>query len=185
LNFPNIIWMDKHSSSADAEMLLILRAVEGDAKSFGILYDRYLNLVYNYVYYRLGVTKDTELVTEKIFIKVFEKLDRFPKEGKGKHFLAWVFKLASHEINAYIKKHPELKNKISDDFLDKQQEIIINALRGLNDQDYQFIVSRFFNGLTNKDTANIIGVQLEKINLVQLKALQALEKQIEKDGQNG
>ncbi len=177
--------MKQPSTPTNAEALLISRAIEGDAKSFGVLYDRYLNLVYNYVYYRIGTTKDTEVVTEKIFLKVFEKLDRFPREGKGKHFLAWVFMLASQEIQQYIKKHPEIKNKVSDDFLDEQQETIINALRLLDDQDYQFIISRFFNGLTYKDTANIIGVQIGKIDLVQLKALQALEKQIKKDGQNG
>jgi RNA polymerase sigma factor (sigma-70 family) len=177
--------MEKRSTSPDAENLLISQAIEGDKRSMGVLYDRYLNLVYNYVYYRIGTSYDTELVTEKIFLKVFQKLYLYPKEGKGKHFLAWVFKLASQELDVYLTKHPKINNKVSEDFLDEKQEEVVRALRLLDDQDYQFIVSRFFNGLNDHDLANIIGVRTEKINDVQLKALQALEKRIKKDGQDG
>ncbi|MFC7645854.1 RNA polymerase sigma factor [Streptosporangium lutulentum] len=33
---------------------LVLRAKTGDTEAFGTLYDRYLNLVYRYVYFRVG-----------------------------------------------------------------------------------------------------------------------------------
>ncbi|GAB4580088.1 MAG: sigma-70 family RNA polymerase sigma factor [Anaerolineales bacterium] len=177
--------MAQPSTSIDAEAQLISRAAAGDVKSFGVLYDRYLNIVYNYVYYRLGTVKDTEIVTENIFLAVYENLHQFVKKEKSQHFSTWVLKLANTEIKRYLKKHPELKNRISDDILTKQQEIILNALRSLDELYYQFIVSRYFNGLSDKETARMIGVEMDAINLLQLNALQALEKQMKKDGQNG
>ena len=177
--------MEHHSTPPDAESHLIAQAIDGDAKSIAILYDRYLNQLFNYVYYRVGNGEETELLTEKIFIKLFENLPRYQKEEKRKHFLAWVFNIANQEIDRYLRTHPKAKHDISDDYLDEEQEAIVKALRSLDKKSYQFIVSRFFNGLTNLDTARILGINEESVHQTQLKALKALAKTIKKDGQNG
>ena len=177
--------MDHPPTPPDAESHLIAQAIDGDAKSIAILYDRYLNQLFNYVYYRIGNGKETELLTEKIFITLFKNLPRYQKEGKGKHFLAWVFDMANHEIDRHLRTHPKVKYAASDDYLEEEQEAIVKALRSLDKKSYQFIVSRFFNGLTNRDTARILGINEESVHQTQLKALKALAKSIKKDGQNG
>jgi DNA-directed RNA polymerase specialized sigma subunit len=57
-------------------------------------------------------------------------------------------------------------------------------LKLLNDRDYKFIVSRFFNGLSEKVTADVIEVPVKEIHLVQLKALEGLEKRMKQAGQH-
>lgn len=176
--------MAQSKTHLDIEAKLIARAIEGDVNACGILYDRYLNQVYNYSYYRIGNKAETEKVTEKIFITLFERLDRFQHEGKGKHFLAWVFKIANQEIKKHLRGHQNaLRNQ--DDLLDTQQVAILRALKNLGDQNYQIIVSRFFNGLSYSETARIIGVSESKIGELQVKALEELDKYLKKDGRNG
>lgn len=177
--------MEKPSLSPDSESLLISQAIDGDARAVGVLYDRYLNLVYNYVYYRIGRPVETEQVTERIFYKVFDNLYRFPKEGKGHGFLTWIFKFASQEVTRFQKKHPSLGNDMQETFQDIQQENLIRALKKLDETDYQLVVSRFFNGLNVEATAKLVGTTSEQIKIFQLRAIKALEKLMKKDGQNG
>lgn len=49
---------------SDAE--LVVRARDGDKEAFGVLYERYLTKIYNYVYYRTGNHHDAEDVTAGI-----------------------------------------------------------------------------------------------------------------------
>lgn len=174
--------MNTTSSQLDAEQLLISQAREGNTQAVDVLYNRYLNLVYNYVYYQIGNKRDTEKLSEEIFIKVFDRLDKYSQK---EHFLGWILKFASKEVAQYkkVKKGEELE--FSEYYLNEEQEHLIKALRSLNEKSYQFVVARFFNGLTEQGTVEILGLSLDKFDDAQLQAIQAIEKLLKKDGQNG
>ncbi len=36
------------------------QAAQGDGEAFGVLYERYVGRIYNYIYYRTGNTHDAE-----------------------------------------------------------------------------------------------------------------------------
>ena len=65
-------------SDSDAE--LVARALNGEAAAFGDLYDRYLNPLYRYVYYRVADRHEAEDLTETVFLKAWEALKRMDPE---------------------------------------------------------------------------------------------------------
>ncbi len=46
---------------------VLVRASQGDRDSFGLLYERYIDRIFNYVYYRTGNTHDAEDLTARVF----------------------------------------------------------------------------------------------------------------------
>ena len=49
----------------------LIDAARSDADAFGILYERYVDRIYNYVYFRVGNVQDAEDITAKVFFKAF------------------------------------------------------------------------------------------------------------------
>jgi hypothetical protein len=56
---------------------LVARAQRGDAEAFGALYDRYLDLVYRYVYYRVGGKPLAEDLVSETFLRALRRIGTF------------------------------------------------------------------------------------------------------------
>ena len=57
--------MSETKPNNDTEILT--RAIQGDREAFGTLYERYVDQIYNYVYYRTGNRHDAEDLTAARF----------------------------------------------------------------------------------------------------------------------
>ena len=51
---------------------LIKEYLGGDEKSFEVLIQRYLKLIYNFVYRKIGNINEAEDITQEIFLKVWQ-----------------------------------------------------------------------------------------------------------------
>src|SRR5437899_767046 len=68
-----------------------------DPGAFGELYDRFVERVYRYIYFRTGNHPESEDLTEQVFLKAWEAIARY--RWQGRPFLAWLYRLAH---NAHI-----------------------------------------------------------------------------------
>ena len=57
-----------------SDELALSRAAQGDREAFGVLYERYVGRIYNYVYYRTGNSFDAEDLTERVFPRLLSKV---------------------------------------------------------------------------------------------------------------
>jgi RNA polymerase sigma-70 factor, ECF subfamily len=64
-------------------------------EAFAALYRRYVNLVYRYLYRRLGSTKDAEDLTSQVFMDVMEYLENYREKGR---FSSWLFTIARRRL---------------------------------------------------------------------------------------
>jgi RNA polymerase sigma-70 factor (ECF subfamily) len=83
--------------------LALVRAAQTDAQSFGILYDRYVQRVYRYCYYRTSNAADAEDLTAQIFLAALEALPRYRQDG---HFAAWLFSIARKKVADFHRRKP-------------------------------------------------------------------------------
>ena len=65
------------TSRSDNEAELVQRAMKGDGAVFGSLYERYLDAIYRYIFFRVGNAADAEDLTEQVFLKAWEALPGF------------------------------------------------------------------------------------------------------------
>src|SRR5512135_1339680 len=87
---------------------LIARARRGDVQAFGELYEHSLDAIYRYIFYRVGEVAEAEDLTETVFLKAWEALDRY--EVRDVPFTAWLYRIAH---NVIIDRHRTHKTDVS------------------------------------------------------------------------
>ncbi len=178
--------------AASGEAALVGRAIAGDADAFGELYLRHTDAIYRYIYLRVGNAKDTEDLTEQVFLKVWEALPGY--EQRGKPFINWVYRIAH---NAVVDHHRQRRPLPATPLLEEEhwesQEPsaltqVIEAERAatlssviseLSDDQQQVIILRFVQGLPHAEVADIIGKSEGASRVIQYRALAALKELLE------
>ena len=82
--------------------------------AFASLYEQYSPLVYHFLRRRLdGSEQVVEDLTEDIFVKVYEKLDRYVERGLP--FTAWLYRIAHNHLVDYLRTLPRLSTHSLDE----------------------------------------------------------------------
>src|SRR5207248_11075869 len=76
---PNTLPADPVSPDGpgDEDRNLALRAGQGDAAAFGALYDRYVEAVHRYVFYRVRNDADAEDLLSHVFMRALRAIPRY------------------------------------------------------------------------------------------------------------
>jgi len=77
------------------ELSLVARA-GSDADAFGVLYERHVRRIYNYIFYRTGNHHDAEDLTARVFQRALRHVGKF--EDKGVPFSAWLYRIAHNLV---------------------------------------------------------------------------------------
>src|SRR3979409_952489 len=83
------------SSEREEDAVLARRAGAGDAEAFGVLYDRYVDAVYRYVFYRVRNEAEAEDVTSDVFMRALRAI---PKYEPRQAFLACFYRIARNAV---------------------------------------------------------------------------------------
>ena len=177
--------------SGPTEDDLIARARRGDAHAFGDLYERYLSAIYRYIYYRVGEVADAEDLTEMVFLKAWEALDKY--EIRDVPFSAWLYRIAH---NVIVDRHRTHKDSIALDTLPLRDEAagpedqfdaledietLSRALSQLRPDYQQVLTLRFISGLSHAETGRVLKRSEEAVRVLQHRALSALRKLLGKE----
>ena len=151
----------------DDDSVYVKRCQVGETESFGVLYDRYLDKIFRFVYYKTFSHETAEDVTSTIFHKALEKINSY-NEGKGS-FSSWLYQIAR---NSVIDHYRTNKNNLSlEDVFDigvneRTPETIdaISALKmvqtyleTLDVRQREIITLRIWEDKSYKEIAEIIG----------------------------
>jgi RNA polymerase sigma-70 factor (ECF subfamily) len=58
-----------HPSDGPDEAALVRLAGSGDSEAFGVLYVRYMDPIFRYVYFRVGEQAEAEDLTDEVFVR--------------------------------------------------------------------------------------------------------------------
>ena len=173
---------------SDLEPDLVARAQEGESPAFGDLYERYLDGIYRYIYYRVFDRDEAEDLTETVFLKAWEALPRFRPKGPG--FRAWLYRIAH---NTVVDRHRTRKEALPlNQALDvrdssacspeaaseaeQESEWLYTALSRLKPRLQEVILHRFVNGLSHKETAHVMGLRGSHVRVLQHRALEQMRR---------
>src|SRR6187431_3280548 len=85
----------------------ILERSRRDPRAFGELYEKYFDRIFNFIYRQ---TDDEDLAADlcsQTFLSALKNLDRY--QFRGVPFSAWLYKVASNEINKHYRKQKQTK----------------------------------------------------------------------------
>ncbi len=149
---------------------LIQQAGQGDQQAFGVLYERYLDAIYRYMFYRVANSEDAEDLTEKVFLNIWEKVPKLRGENLVRNFRAWLYRISHNVVVDHYRKGQhgtslELQEGTlaAEGSLDAEIELRDDRNRlaqGISQLDpilQEIIVARFINQLSHAETAAIVG----------------------------
>jgi len=151
------------------ELSLVARA-GSDADAFGLLYERHVRRIYNYIFYRTGNHHDAEDLTARVFQRALRHVGKF--EDKGVPFSAWLYRIAHNLVANWHRDrsrrptvplednllpsgggpHPEAVAVASE-----EQRLLIEAVRRLPGDRQQLLILKFVERLSNAEIGVIMG----------------------------
>jgi RNA polymerase sigma-70 factor (ECF subfamily) len=159
--------LDTDPASEDA---LVERA-KTDPDAFGLLYERYVDRIYNYVYYRTGNHHDAEDLTGKVFFQALNHIPRFVQRGAP--FSSWLYRIA-HNLIANWHRDRGRRQVISLDRLatvgadgddspfqqaadSERRRSLLAAMRRLPADRQQLLILKFVERMPNAEIGGIMG----------------------------
>lgn len=174
---------------------LVAAAQQGDQAAFGQLYDRYVDVVFRFVLFRVGDRPLAEDLTSETFLRALRGMGGFTWQGRD--FGAWLITIARNLIaDHYKSSRYRLEITIADmatsDVVrtESSQEAaespegavlrsftnaaLLAAVKQLNPSQQECLVLRFLQGLSVAETAKIMGKNEGAIKTLQYRAVRTL-----------
>lgn len=177
-------------AALDEERALAARASGGDRAAYGELYQRYVDKIYRYIYFKVGGRDETEDLTSQTFLKAWDAIGDY--EWRNHPFGAWLFRIAHNLVvdhHRAKREHvalddatPHLEGLTSKDSLRPEQVLgemitmdrVRRAIGRLTEEQQQVLILRFFDELSTGEVADIMGKNSGAIRGLQFRALSAL-----------
>jgi RNA polymerase sigma-70 factor (ECF subfamily) len=171
---------------------LVELAQNGDGEAFGLLYERYVDVVYRYVYVRVGSRQLAEDLTSETFLRALRRLDSFSWQGRD--IAAWFITIARNLITDNAKSARFRLEVSTADMLDADRraeaapenevldrlrdEQLLEAVKRLKPEQAECVVLRFLQGLSLAETATVLGKSEGAVKQLQLRAVRALHREL-------
>ncbi|MFC4146416.1 ECF subfamily RNA polymerase sigma factor, BldN family [Micromonospora mangrovi] len=172
---------------------LVERAQAGEAEAFGLLYDRYVDTVFRFVYFRVGNRQLAEDLTSDTFLRALKRIGSFTWQGRD--LGAWLVTIARNLVADHFKSGRYRLEVTTGDVLDADREdrgpegspeaavvehitnvALLTAVKQLNPEQQECIVLRFLQGFSVAETARAMGKNEGAIKALQYRAVRALAR---------
>ncbi len=176
------------SMRPQTETSALIAAAREDPVAFGRLYDRFVQLIYRYIYSRVGNAPEAEDITSQTFIKAYESLDRYQERGL---FSAWLFRIAQSKLNDHFRRsRREVGLEAVGEILEREDAlgVLIRAeeltrlrslIQHLESDDQELIRLRYVAELSFAEIAELLGRREEAVKKSVYRLLARLKSQLE------
>jgi len=185
-----------HTDLTDPEIpdqQVVELAIQGNMDAFSILYQRNINKIFSYIYYRTGNTHDAEDLTARVFHRAMLHIRGYVNTGVP--FSAWLYRIA-HNLVANWHRDNERKKEVpledsefrlpstkypeSTVMEDQDVEMLLKSIRKLSGERQNLIILKYVEDCSNAEIAEIMGRSEGAIKSLYHRTLLALRYELEK-----
>lgn len=154
-----------------SDEIALINNAKTNPEAFGLLYERYVDRIYNYVYYRVGSTGDAEDLTARVFFKALKSIGSY--RHMGLPFSAWLYRIAHNLVANYHRDRSKAEeisienlsivdtNRMAypEEFAAERQEnaFLLKLVNDLSPQKRELIILKFIDRLSNEEIGKIFG----------------------------
>nr|WP_189114449.1 ECF subfamily RNA polymerase sigma factor, BldN family [Pilimelia terevasa] len=172
---------------------LVERAQAGEAEAFGLIYDRYVDTVFRFIYFRVGNRQLAEDLTSDTFLRALKRISSFTWQGRD--LGAWLVTIARNLVADHFKSGRYRLEVTTGDVMDADKPeygpegspeaavvdhitnvALLTAVKQLNPEQQECIVLRFLQGFSVAETARAMGKNEGAIKALQYRAVRALNR---------
>ena len=172
----------------------ISRAAQGDTEAFTFLYERYVNRIYNYIFYRTGNPPEAQDLTSRVFYRALHHIPRY--NNRGVPFSAWLYRIAHNLVANWHRDNSRRKEVPLEDYtqaphrsqqpeasvVDSQEmEDLLKVIRRLSPDRQQLLILKFVEGMSNAEVAVIMMRSEGAIKSLYHRTLLALRDEMSKE----
>lgn len=179
-----------NSSDAHGERSLVDAARAGDEAALSELYTLYFPRVYRYILARTGNPYDAEDLTEEVFLRMLDAIERF--QWREAPFSAWIFRIAHNAVISQRRRDgargrpAPLSEAMPVDAQGPEELVesrltlneVMRAAQQLPEAQRQVIALRFAAGLSVAETARAMGKGEGNVKVIQHKAIAKLREML-------
>ena len=177
------------TSSRDDDDLLVRAAAIGDQSAWAILVERHLSAIVGHAWYMLDDHAEAEDVAQETFLRLFGKLGSW-RPG-GPQLRTWLYRVA---INLCIDRQRSHRKILFDEMPDMleggdrepvlgerldQKITVRRALTDLPERQKTAIALVYYQGMTNREAAELLDVSVEAVESLLARARQTLRRQLD------
>jgi RNA polymerase sigma-70 factor (ECF subfamily) len=172
---PFMRFWKRQSSKVNLKELTDVELVElskSDKDAFGEIYERYLDKIYKYVYYRVGNQHDAEDLTSRVFFRALAHVETY--EDRGVPFQAWLYRIAHNLVANHHRDRGRRKIIPLEDYITtsvfgsidgperaaedaEDRERLLGAIRRLPEDRQQLLILKFVDRLSNAEIGEVMG----------------------------
>ena len=168
----------------------VIALAKKDSKYFGILYEKYFDQMFRFVFKRLGgkeaIAGD---LTQQTFIKAMANIEKY--EDRGFKFSSWLYQIAQNEVYMFFRNQKKTysvsidENQLADlaheadiaGYMSiEEQEQLITLMNNMEQDQLDLIELRFFQGFSFKQIADIYKITEANAKMRTYRLLEKLGK---------
>jgi len=168
INYISYTLVTDFNKYSDKELTSLI-VEKGEIDAFGVLYDRYIKVIFNKVLATFGHFENSEDITHDIFLKIFLRLKTYKGESA---FSTWVYSITNHHIIDIIRTEQK-KNEFDADMEDfssipeepDDEELLniktnklLNVLEQLTSEERLILILKYRDELSVKGITEVFGI---------------------------
>ncbi len=173
----------------------LVETARNDPEAFGELYERNVDRIYAYIYYRVGNESDAEDLVARTFYQALANLPRYT--DRGLPFAAWLYRIAHNLVANHHRSHQRWKVSPLDDLevtgrpadgpdraaeLNEKQRALWAAIRRQPEERQRLLILKFADRLSNDQIGQLMGRTESSIKSLYHRTLKALKVDLEARG---
>ena len=173
---------------------LLERISDGDHLAFSILVERHSDRFYGLAWRITSNDQDAEDVVQDAFLKLWNAPDMFDPD-KGTKFTTWFYRIVSNMAIDHIRKRKKTVGTENFDWIEsdkagqhdeyneqQEQALLEQAIQELPDKQKLALNLCFYEGLSNKEAADVIGVGVKALESLLMRAKGKLKDNLLRKG---
>lgn len=173
---------------------LMERLREHDHRAFTLLVNRRSDMFYASAYRMVMNREEAEDIVQEAFLKIWDRPALWKANKKAK-FTTWFYKIVTNLALDRLRKNSKMSgSELKDDVLqqeaDQEKEMLVDeeqlaldrALKALPEKQLAALNLCFYEGLSNKEAAEIMGVSVKAIESLLMRAKAGIKDYLIREG---
>jgi RNA polymerase sigma-70 factor, ECF subfamily len=165
----------------------ILERSQRDPNAFGLLYKKYFDKIFYFIYRQTDNEELTADLCSQAFLNALKNVNKY--EFRGIPVSAWFYKIASNEVNKYYRKRKSIKifsleevrvrelfEQVNDEWDEEIIQQLLNYLKDLPTEMLEVLQLRFFEDKDFREIAFILDITESGAKMRTYRALDCLRR---------
>jgi RNA polymerase sigma-70 factor (ECF subfamily) len=182
-------------SAPDPDERALIERARHDREAFGELYERHVQRIYNYVYYRTGNHADAEDLTARVFFRAINHIGNY--QDHGAPFAAWLYRIARNLLANWYRDESKrrmipLDNLVGQRSLEdpeatneqlEDRQLLLAAIRRLPPERQELLILKHVERLPNSEIGELLGRSEGAVKSLYHRTLLALQAELTADSE--